>query len=124
MPAPMPPGTEVSGRMLFLAFAAVAGSFLATNLIVQRSSDAAATRAEGIICNSAPSIESLALVRKAVLEVELALSHFMHEPLRRPQLGHPLDSALARLKKETHGYFDLPPFPGGEALRLDVQGSW
>lgn len=124
MPAPLPPGTEVSGRMLFLAFAAVVGSFLATNLIVQRSSEAVGGLSEGIIYNSAPSIEHLALVRKAVLEAELILSRFIHEPQHRPQLRYPLEDALARVKKGTYDYLILPSFPGEQPLRMDVQESW
>jgi signal transduction histidine kinase len=110
--------------MLFLAFAAVVGSFLATNLIVQRSSTAIGTLSEGIIYNSAPSIEHLALVRRAVLEAELALSRFIHEPLQRPQLGPPLEGALAQAKKGTQAYLLLQALPGEQALRINVQESW
>ncbi len=39
-PSLLPAGSDVFGKMLFLAFAAVVGSFLVTNLIVQRSSAA------------------------------------------------------------------------------------
>jgi len=124
MPAQMPPGTDVSGRMLFLAFAAVVGSFLATNLIVQRSSTAIGTLSEGIIYNSAPSIEHLAQVRRAVLEAELALSRFIHEPLQRPQLRKALEDALAQVKKGTQDYLLLQPLPGEQTLRMSVQESW
>jgi signal transduction histidine kinase len=110
--------------MLFLAFAAVVGSFLATNLIVQRSSEAVGTLSEGIIYNSAPSIEHLALVRRAVLEAELALSRFIHEPLHRPQLRQPLEDSLARVKKGTQDYLMLQAFPGEQAVKMDVQESW
>lgn len=110
--------------MLSLAFAAVVGSFLVTNFIVQRSSTAVGELSESIIHNSAPSIEHLAVVRRSVLETELALSRFIHEPSLRPELGRTLDTELARVKEGTHEYLSLPSFPGERELWMDVQASW
>jgi signal transduction histidine kinase len=110
--------------MLSLAFAAVVGSFLAANFIVQRSSAAVGALSEGIIYNSAPSIEHLAHLRRFVLETELILSQFIHEPLQRPELGRELDAALARTEEGTQAYLNLASLPGEQALRLDVQESW
>lgn len=124
MPSPLPPGAAVSGRTLSLAFAAVVGSFLAANVIVQRSSAAVGALSEDIIYNSAPSIEHLASVRRSVLEAELLLSRFIHEPSHRPELGRSLEAALVRVKEETHAYLILPAFPGEQAVGLDVQESW
>lgn len=124
MSSPLPPGNAVSGKMLSLAFAAVVGSFLVTNLIVQRSSAAVGELSEDIIYNSAPSIEHLASVRRTVLEAELLLTRFIHEPMLRPELGSALDDALARVEQGTREYLILPPFPGEQSLRMDVEASW
>ncbi|WP_224243359.1 sensor histidine kinase [Hyalangium gracile] len=124
MSSPLPPGNDLSGKMLTLAFVAVVGSFLAANIIVQRSSAAVGALSEEIIYNSAPSIEHLALVRRSVLETELVLSRFIHEPGHRRELGLALDEALARLKKGTHEYLILPVFAGEQSIRMDVEESW
>lgn len=124
MSSSLPSGSAVSGRMLSLAFAAVVGSFLAANLIVQRSSAAVGTLSERIIYNSAPSIEHLALVRRSVLEAELLLTRFIHEPMLRGELEPSLNDALARAEEGTRRYLILPPFPGEQAMNLDVQESW
>jgi signal transduction histidine kinase len=110
--------------MLWLAFAAVVGSFLVTNFIVHRSSAAVGALAEGIIHNSAPSIEHLAAVRRAVLETELALSRFIHEPALRPELGRTLEAERTRVMAGTHEYLSLPVSPGEQRLWMDVQTSW
>ena len=123
--SPLPPtGKDVSGRMLWLAFAAVVGSFLVTNFLVQRSSAAVGALSESIIHNSAPSIEHLSVVRRSVLETELALSRFIHEPRLRPELGRALEAASAQVRAETYGYLRLPAYPDEQALRVDVQESW
>lgn len=119
-----PSGSDVSGKMLLLAFAAVVGSFLVTNVIVQRSSAAVGALSESIIYNAAPSIEHLASVRRAVLETELALSRFIHEPANRPELGASLEAALASVKQGLHEYLNLPAYAGERPLWMDVQESW
>jgi signal transduction histidine kinase len=110
--------------MLSLAFAAVVGSFLVTNFIVQRSSAAVGELSESIIHNSAPSIEHLAIVRRSILETELALSRFIHEPALRPELGQALETELTRAKGGTLEYLNLPVSPGEQVLWMDVQTSW
>jgi signal transduction histidine kinase len=110
--------------MLSLAFAAVVGSFLVTNFIVQRSSAAVGALSESIIHNSAPSIEHLSVVRRSVLETELALSRFIHEPTLRPELGRTLEAELTRAKEGTLEYLSLPISPGEQSLWMDVQASW
>ncbi|MFL5358690.1 ATP-binding protein [Archangium sp.] len=119
-----PSGKDVSGKMLSLAFVAVVGSFLVTNFVVQRSSAAVGALSESIIYNAAPSIEHLALVRRSVLETELALSRFIHEPSLRPELGAALEASLKRVKTGTHEYLSLPSYPGERTLWLNVQESW
>lgn len=108
MPSKLSPGNAVSGKMLSLAFAAVVGSFLVTNLIVQRSSAAIGELSEHIIYNSAPSIEHLASVRRSVLEAELLLTRFIHEPMLRPELGRSLDTALTQVEQGTRESLILP----------------
>lgn len=110
--------------MLSLAFAAVVGSFLATNVIVQRSSASVGALSEEIIYNSAPSIEHLALIRRSVLEAELLLSRFIREPARRPELDRALGETLARLEEGAHAYLRLSSDPGEQAVRMEVQASW
>ncbi|KFE64355.1 ATP-binding protein [Hyalangium minutum] len=124
MSPPLPPGNAVSGKMLSLAFAAVVGSFLVTNLIVQRSSAAVGELSEGIIYNSAPSIERLASVRRSVLEVELLLTRFIHEPMLRPELGGSLETALAQVEQGMREYLILPSFPGEQSVRIGAEASW
>jgi signal transduction histidine kinase len=124
MSSQLPPGNAVSGKMLSLAFAAVVGSFLVTNLIVQRSSAAIGELSERIIYNSAPSIEHLASVRRSVLEAELLLTRFIHEPMLRPELGRSLETALTQVEQGTREYLILPPFPGEQAVRVEVEESW
>lgn len=114
----------MSGRTLSLAFAAVVGSFLVTNFIVQRSSAAVGALSESIIYNSAPSIEHLAFVRRSVLETELALSRYIHEPLLRPEMGRVLEAASVRVREGTYEYLRLPAYPGEQALWMEVQESW
>jgi hypothetical protein len=80
----MPPRTQRANpgaRSLVLAFVAVVGSFFASNLIVEQSSRAISDLAVRIIEDSSPSIEYLARVRKSVLEAELALLHFVSDPV-------------------------------------------
>ncbi|RKH45372.1 sensor histidine kinase [Corallococcus llansteffanensis] len=124
MPSAPPRRTDTSWKMLFLAFAAVVGSFFATSFLVQRSSAAVGVLSEDIIYNSAPSIEHLALVRRSVLEIELVLARFINEPERRPELGRDLDAALARARRGMSGYMALTAFPGEEPVRMDIQESW
>ncbi|RKH20747.1 sensor histidine kinase [Corallococcus sp. CA047B] len=124
MPSSQPRRTDVSWKMLLLAFTAVVGSFFATSLVVQRSSSAVGRLSEDIIYNSAPSIEHLALVRRSVLEVELLLARFINEPQRRTDLGRDLDEALAHARRGLSGYMALTAFPGENAVRMDIQESW
>lgn len=124
MSAPLPTGNAVSGKTLSLAFAAVVGSFLVTNLVVQRSSVAVGDLSEGIIYKSAPSIEHLASVRRAVLEAELLLTRFIHEPQLRPELGPSLETALTQVEQSAREYLLLPPFPGEHSVRIGVEESW
>lgn len=124
MPSALPRRTDVSWKLLVIAFAAVVGSFFATSLIVQRSSAAVGVLSEDIIYNAAPSIEHLALVRRSVLEVELVLTRFINEPKRRPELARDLDDALARARRSLSGYLALTAFPGEETVRMNLQESW
>ncbi|WP_375758946.1 sensor histidine kinase [Corallococcus exercitus] len=124
MPTPRPAGTDVSWKLLFLAFAAVVGSFFATSLIVQRSSMAISDLSADIIHNSAPSIEHLALVRRAVLEAELVLARFINEPAHRAELDGELGTALSEARAGISQYLSLPALPGEQAVRRDVQESW
>jgi signal transduction histidine kinase len=110
--------------MLWLAFAAVVGSFFAASIIVQRSSTAVGELSEQIIYNSAPSIERLATFRRSILEAELALSRFIHEPAARSGTAASIDEALARGNQSAREYLTLPAFASEQNLMRDVQASW
>lgn len=116
--------TRGSGVALVMAFSAVVGSFVATNLIVQQSSARVGTLASDITDNSAPSIERLALVRRSVLESEIALSRFVHEPQDRAAAGRTLDAELTRLRDRTRGYLRLPLVAGEQPLRIELEEGW
>jgi signal transduction histidine kinase len=123
----MPPRTQRANpgaRSLVLAFVAVVGSFFASNLIVEQSSRAISDLAVRIIEDSSPSIEYLARVRKSVLEAELALLHFVSDPVGGPTTLPTLDDALRDVDKNTRAYLALPPNAGENALFVDVRASW
>ncbi len=124
MPLAAPPGKDTSARLLLLAFAAVVGSFLAAIAVIQRSSAAVTNLSEQIIENSAPSIERLSAVRRSVLETELALSRFVHEPGSRAEVRPVMTVALQRAAAETSRYISMPAFAGERALIEAVQHSW
>lgn len=116
--------TDLFGKLLSLAFAAVVGSFLVTNFIVQRSSETVGALSEGIIHNSAPSIGHLASIRRQVLEAELLLSRYIHEPSHRSELEGELEAALAGVNEAARAYLTLAPSPGEQSVRLDVHEAW
>src|SRR5437868_15020769 len=110
MPTPPRPGKDASGWMLSVVFTAVVGSFLATTLITQVTSTAVGSLSDSIVYNSSPSIQSLASLRASTLEVELALSRYLHEEESRSAIPSHLDSSLHRLKSGVQGYVALPAF--------------
>ncbi len=124
MPAPTAPAKDASTRVLVIVFTIVMGSFLLTTVAVQRASSEVDTLSDRIVSSSAPSIERLAALRGSTLEVELALSRYVH-----PASGHgppapPLDRALRRLNDEVHGYLALTDLPGEELYENAVQQAW
>lgn len=127
MDATRPPqprdGRGRTGLAVLLAFIAVVGSFYASNYVVQRSSAAIATMSESIVENAAPSIERMGRIRRAVLEVELALWEYIDEPSRRDEHAGALDGAVDEAKKSALDYFALPPYPGEQRPRMDLQES-
>ncbi|MGZ3448108.1 MAG: sensor histidine kinase [Polyangiales bacterium] len=114
----------MSGRALWLAFVAVVGSFFLSSFIVLRSSTAIATLSESIVENSAPSIEHLASIRRMVLEVELALSHLVEQPVGHPEHARALDAALVEARRSMHDYLSLPAYPDEQRPRIELQESW
>jgi signal transduction histidine kinase len=112
-------------RRLAVVFVAVVGSFLATQWVVERRSGEIDSLADGIVSSSMPSIERLASVRGAALEVELALGrHVRGVPPRRATTASELELAIHALADEVMGYHALPAFPGEERLRQDVLEAW
>src|SRR5437868_6366436 len=124
MPTPPPPGKDASGWMLSVVFTAVVGSFLATTLITQVTSTAVGSLSDSIVYNSSPSIERLASLRASTLEVELALSRYLHGEGSRSAIASQLDSSLDRLKSGVHGYVALPAFPDEQQRITELQQAW
>ncbi|HMJ10990.1 MAG TPA: HAMP domain-containing sensor histidine kinase [Polyangiaceae bacterium] len=125
MPAPSAPTKDASTRILVVVFTVVMGSFVLTTLAVQRASREVDTLSDRIVSSSAPSIEHLAALRGSTLEVELALSHYIHQaPDARSKLNLALDRALKRLADEVHAYLALTDLPGEEQYENTVQQSW
>src|SRR5256885_3152277 len=124
MSTPSPPGKDPSGWMLSLVFTAVVGSFLATTLITQESSTAVGSLSDSIVYNSSPSIRRLASLRASTLEVELALSQYLHGKGSRSAVGSQLDSSLDRLKSGVQGYVALPAFPDEQPSISELRQAW
>ncbi len=113
----------LSNLLLPLAFAAVVSSFVVSNIVVQRSSADVGHDAEEIVRNTAPSIETLARVRRHVLECELALWHLVHAP-EQGDANAELDAALAAAEQELRAYLELDVGPGERQLLLAMQEAW
>jgi signal transduction histidine kinase len=113
-----------SGLALVLAFTAVVGSFVATTLVVHVESSRVATLAGEITDNSGPSIERLALVRRSILETEIVLANYIHDPAAREQNNAMLAFELTRFRERTRAYLSLPPVEGEQALRIELQEEW
>jgi signal transduction histidine kinase len=124
MPEPAAPPKDASTRRLVVVFTIVMGSFLLTTLAVQRASREVDTLSDRIVSSSAPSIERLAALRGSTLEVELALSHYIHRSADRPNLGASLDRALGRLNDDVHSYLALTDLPGEERYENAVQQTF
>jgi signal transduction histidine kinase len=118
-------GLQPAERTLGVIFVAVVGSFLATTCVVQRRSTEIDSLADSIVSNSTPSIERLACVRGATLELERALGrHLRGARPRRTSTGSELDLAIHALAGEVLTYYVLPAFPGEDRVRREVHGAW
>lgn len=124
MSAPAAPTKDASSRILVVVFTVVMGSFLLTALAVQRASREVDTLSDRIVSSSGPSIERLAALRSSTLEVELALSRYLHAAPGRAALGQPLERALQRLNDDVHAYLALTDLPGEEQFENSVQQAW
>lgn len=58
------------------------------------------------------------------MEVELALSHYLHQASGRAALGAQFDRALQGLNDEVHAYLELQDLPGEEHYENAVQQAW
>jgi signal transduction histidine kinase len=124
MTAPAAPAKDASSRILVVVFTVVMGSFLLTTLAVQRASSEVDTLSDRIVSSAGPSIERLAALRGSTLQVELALSHYLHDTPRRAAHAEPLDHALGRLNDDVHAYLALTDLPGEEHHENMVQQAW
>jgi signal transduction histidine kinase len=110
--------------MLAVVFTAVLGSFFATTLITVVTSQAVSSLSDSIVHNSSPSIQRLASLRASTVEVELALSHYLHEGGSPTLLATRVDSSLDKVREGVQGYLSLPVFPGEERWHDQLEQSW
>lgn len=124
MPNGTPAGLELSARTLMLAFALIIGSFLAADVAVQRSSARIGELSERLIESLAPSVEHLGNVRRGVLETEVALARFVHEPELRPQWENAVEESLLIAEEGLRDYLAVPHSRGEDVLNEDVRQSF
>jgi signal transduction histidine kinase len=117
------PRTSGSERMLFSVFAAVICSFLVATIVSERTSSEVESLSESIVSDSTPSIERLAAVRGATLEVELALAAYLDAPEAEPAATE-VDTSLRRLKDDIQGYLALPMFHAEKAYWTALDQTW
>ena len=110
--------------MLAVVFTAVLGSFLATTVLTVVTSDAVSSLSDSIVHNSSPSIQRLASLRASTIEVELALSHYLHEGGSPTLLAAQVDSSLDKVRGGVQGYLSLPVFPGEERWHGELERAW
>jgi signal transduction histidine kinase len=110
--------------MLVVVFTAVVGAFFVSTVVVQQTSTDVDRLADNIVSNSTPSIAQLAAVRGSVLEVELALSRYIHEDESRELVRPLLDTALLRLDEGVQAYLRLPRFTAENRAWIDMHRAW
>lgn len=118
------PRGDVPGATLWLALLAVVGSFVASNLIVQRSSSAVASFAATILGTSSPSIERMATARRSVLQVEILLFELMEQPTKRAEHEAAIDAALEEARRAKSDYLALPVWEDEHKSQVELEASW
>jgi signal transduction histidine kinase len=111
---------DKQGRLLVVVFTAVIGSFLASTWLIEWTSSELDANAEQIVSNAMPSIEILASARGSTLQVELAVSRYLHANGSTSAV----DSSFTRLKGEVDGYLRLASFPGELGYYHELENAW
>src|SRR5205814_273775 len=110
-------------RTLLIAFGVVAGAFILSTVLAERS-DVKIRRAAALIAeNSAPSVEHLSLLRTDLRRITL----IGDDDLDAALVGSPrvdrgrIDEALSSLEQDWARYHALPAFPGEQALMASAK---
>jgi signal transduction histidine kinase len=116
-------GIDSSGRTLLIAFGVVAGAFVLSTVLAERSDVRIRHAAAEIAENSAPSVEHLSLLRTDLRRITLIGDADLDAALEgRPRLDlRRIDEALASLEQDWARYHALPTFPGESGLTVSAQ---
>jgi signal transduction histidine kinase len=114
---------DSSGRTLLIAFGVVAGAFILSTVLAERS-DVKIRRAAALIAeNSAPSVEHLSLLRSDLRRITLIGDDDLDAALEgSPRIDRRrIDEALASLEQDWARYHALPVFTGEQVLTASAE---
>ncbi len=123
------PDPGQSARAIWLAFAAVVGSFFVTNFIVLRETASVNGYAASISDTSSPSIELLSSIRRSVLLVELELERLSSDPppsgpLSAVPTAQRAAEGLDELRRAVRAYLQIQPLPEDRAMVQLIDDGW
>lgn len=123
------PDPGQSARAIWLAFAAVVGSFFLTNFIVLRETSSVNEYAASISDTSSPSIELLSSIRRSVLLVELELERLSSDPppsgpLSAGPTAQRASEGLDELRRAVREYLQIQPLPEDRAMVQRIDDGW
>jgi signal transduction histidine kinase len=109
---------DSSGRTLLIAFGVVAGAFILSTVLAERSDVKIRRAAAEIAENSAPSVEHLSLLRTDLRRITLIGDDDLDAALEgSPRIDRRrIDEALASLEQDWAQYHALPAFSGEDPL--------
>jgi signal transduction histidine kinase len=109
---------DSSGRTLLIAFGVVAGAFVLSTILAERSDVRIRHAAAEIAENSAPSVEHLSLLRTDLRRITLIGDDDLDAALEgSPRVDRRrIDEALVSLEQDWARYHALPAFAGENAL--------
>src|ERR1043165_6701191 len=101
MSAPSSPDRDAAGRLLIIVFAVLVGGVLVATLVAQRMSSRVATLSDSLTHEAMPKVAPIALLRDAILEVQLAVADLATRTGdERQRARASLDARLAKLEEE------------------------
>jgi signal transduction histidine kinase len=114
---------DSSGRTLLIAFGVVAGAFVLSTVLAERSDVRIRHAAAEIAENSAPSVEHLSLLRTDLRRITLIGDDDLDAALEgSPRIDRRrIDEALASLEQDWARYHALPAFAGENALMASAE---